>query len=105
ERMAVIAVRFQRLDDARRLERRARRPGDVQAAVGVVEPRLGDARQLLHRALDAADAGTAGHTVDREVEAQPAVRVRLGVEREVEGGGHYFRMTLLRERKTRSSPR
>jgi hypothetical protein len=83
----VIAVGLERLDDARRLERAAG-PDDVQAAIGVVEPRLGDAGQLLHRALDAADAGAAGDAVDRQIHAQPAVGVRRGVEREVEGGGH-----------------
>ena len=85
---------------------RAVGPGHVQTAIGEIEPRLGHARQALHRAFDARDAGAAGDALDRQIHAERAVAGRLGKEREVERFAHgfvdprYRNVTRLRERNT-----
>ena len=82
EGVALIALRLERAQDLGRGER-AFGPGHVQTAVGEVEPRLGDAGQMPHRAFDARDAGAAGDAFDREIDAERAGAFWLGVEREV----------------------
>ena len=87
EWMSMIAAVFQRLQDLRGL-RRAIGPGHVQPAIGVVEAGLGDARQALHRAFNARNAGAAGDPVDRKLHIERAVSGGLCVEREVERFSH-----------------
>ena len=75
----------------------------MQPAIGEIEPRLGDAGQLFHRAFDARDAGAAGDALDREIHAERAVAGGLGVVREVERFAHgHFMASLQRHPAARA---
>ena len=92
---------------AMRRGERAVGPSHAQPAVGEIEPRLGDARQAFHCALDFADAGAAGDALDGELHGERAVSGWFGVMREVKRLSHnvHRKVTRLRERNNLWSPR
>ena len=87
ERMGVIADRFDRLDDPRRVDLVVA-PIDGQPALGEVEPSVDHARQFGQAAFDLADTSGAGDAVDGKRHMRCAGTARLNEQRKVNGLGH-----------------
>ena len=78
ERIGAIADSFQFSNEARRINA-AKAPFHMQAAVGIIDPGLFDAGQVVKRGFNFGDTGGAGNILDGKIHHRAAITIAANI--------------------------